>query len=124
MLRAIGLSLSTVPVTTIFSWALPGDCARNSDVAGGSGWFDWVKFLRPDAVKVVFTLLLPAAVALLVTQRTESVLDFYWYLLTPMIPYYDGTRITQVFNTYVLLWIPFYLAACSAVLVIKRMRSG
>ena len=73
----------------------------------------WVSFLMTDAVKVVVTLLLPVAVALLVTRRPESVLDFYWYLLTPMMPYYDGTKITRVFNRYILLWIPFYLAACT-----------
>jgi hypothetical protein len=83
----------------------------------------WIKFLRPDAVKVVVTLLLPAAVALLVTWRPESVLDFYWYLLTPMMPYYDGTKITRIFNMYVLLWIPFYLAACMAVFLFSVARS-
>jgi hypothetical protein len=123
VLLAIGFSLSAVLAATVFSRALPGDGAEKSGVAGGSGSFDWVKFLRPDAVKVVLTLLLPAAIALLVTRRPESVLDFYGYLLTPMMPYYDGTKITRVFNTYVLLWIPFYLAACAAVTVIGRMRS-
>jgi len=80
----------------------------------------WVKFLVPEASKVVVTLLLPAVVALLVTRRPESVLDFYWYLLTPMIPYYDGTKITHVFNGYVLLWAPFYLAACLIVPLFRR----
>ncbi len=80
----------------------------------------WVKFLRPDAVKVVVTLLIPTVVSLLVTQRPESVLDFYWYLLTPMMPFYDGTRITYVFNGYVLLWVPFYMAACLIVLLFRR----
>jgi len=80
----------------------------------------WVSFLMPDAVKVVVTLLLPMAVALLVTRRPESVLDFYWYLLTPMMPYYDGTKITRIFNGYVLLWIPFYLAACVTAWILRR----
>jgi hypothetical protein len=123
VLQAIGFSLPTVLAATVFSRALPGERAENSGAAESSGSFDWVKFLMPDAVKVFFTLLLPAAIALLVTRRTESVLDFYWYLLTPMVPYYDGTKITRVFNTYVLLWIPFYLAACAAVTAIRWMRS-
>lgn len=80
----------------------------------------WVKFLMPDAVKVVVTLFLPAVVALLVTQRLESVLDFYWYLLTPMMPYYDGTKITRIFNWYVMLWVPFYLAACTFAYLVRR----
>jgi hypothetical protein len=123
VLQTFGFSLSVVLAATIFSQALPGDRAEKSGAAMGSGSFDWVKFLRPDAVKVVLTLLLPAAIALLVTLRPESVLDFYWYLLTPMVPYYDGTKITHVFNMYVLLWIPFYLAVCAAVTVIRWMRS-
>lgn len=84
----------------------------------------WVVFFKPDAVKLVVTLLLPVAVALLVTQRPESVLDFYWYLLTPMMPYYDGTKITQVFNGYVLLWVPFYLAACTFSYLVRRKGGG
>ncbi len=80
----------------------------------------WVSFLMPDAVKIVVSLLLPAVVALLVTRRTESVLDFYWYLLTPMIPYYNGDKITRIFNQYILLWIPFYLAACFIAFLLGR----
>jgi len=91
-------------------------------MTGDSGSFDWVKFLRPDAVKVVVTLFLPAVVALLVTWRPESVLDFFWYLLTPMMPYYDGTKITRIFNWYVLLWVPFYLAACTFAYLVRRRK--
>lgn len=29
-----------------------------------------------------------------------------------MIPYYDETKITRVFNQYVLFLIPFYFAVC------------
>lgn len=123
VLLAIGFNLPAVLAATVFSCALPGDRVENSDAVGSSRSFDWVKFFRPDAAKVVLTLLLPAVIALLVTLRTVSILDFYWYLLTPMVPYYDGTRITMVFNTYVLLWIPFYLAACVAVTIIGRIRS-
>jgi len=120
VLLAIGFSFSAVLVTAVFSRAWPGDHAEEGGVAGGSGSFDWVKFLRPDAVKVVVTLLLPAVVALLVTRSPDNILDFYWYLLTPMMPYYDGTRITRIFNRYVLLWIPFYLAACAMALLLRR----
>jgi len=120
VLLAIGFSFSAVLVTAVFSRAWPGDHAEKGDVAGGPGSFDWVKFLRPDAVKVVITIILPAVVALLVTRSPDSVLDFYWYLLTPMMPYYDGTRITRVFNRYILLWIPFYLAACAMALLLRR----
>ncbi len=80
----------------------------------------WVSFLMPDAVKVVVTIFLPAVVALLVTRRPESVLDFYGYLLTPMMPYYDGTKITRIFNRYVLLWVPFYLVACTFAYLVRR----
>ncbi|MCW4036585.1 MAG: hypothetical protein NWE75_05265, partial [Candidatus Bathyarchaeota archaeon] len=120
VLLAIGFSFSAVLVTAVFSRAWPRDHAEEGGVAEGSGSFDWVKFLRPDAVKVVITIILPAVVALLVTRSPDSVLDFYWYLLTPMMPYYDGTRITRIFNRYILLWIPFYLAACAMALLLRR----
>ncbi len=120
VLLAIGFSFSAILIATVFSRAWPGDHAEKGGVAGGLGSFDWVKFLKPDAVKVVVTLLLPTVVALIVTRNPDSVLDFYWYLLTPMMPYYDGTRIIRVFNRYVLLWIPFYLAACVTVMLLRR----
>jgi len=122
VLLAIGFSFSAVLATMVFSRALPGDHAEKSGMTGDSGSFDWVKFLRPDAVKVVVTLFLPAVVALLVTWRPESVLDFFWYLLTPMMPYYDGTKITRIFNWYVLLWVPFYLAACTFAYLVRRRK--
>ncbi len=81
---------------------------------------NWKGLLRPSLPKIVVTLLLPAVVALLVTRSQDSVLDFYWYLLTPIMPFYDGTRITYVFNGYILLWVPFYLAACLIVLLFRR----
>ncbi len=120
VLLAIGFSFSAILIATVFSRAWPRDHAEKGGVAGGLGSFDWVKFLKPDAVKVVVTLLLPTVVALIVTRNPDSVLDFYWYLLTPMMPYYDGTRIIRVFNRYVLLWIPFYLAACVTVMLLRR----
>lgn len=122
VLLAIGFSFSVVLVTMFFWRARLGDHVERGGVARDSGLFDWVGFLRPDGVKVVVTLLLPAVVALLVTRSPDSVLDFYGYLLTPMMPYYDGTRITRVFNRYVLLWIPFYLAACVIAWILRRRK--
>jgi hypothetical protein len=122
VLLAIGFSFSVVLVTMFFWRAGLGDHVERGGVARDSGLFDWVGFLRPDGVKVVVTLLLPAVIALLVTRSPDSVLDFYGYLLTPMMPYYDGTRITRVFNRYVLLWIPFYLAACVIAWILRRRK--
>jgi len=84
---------------------------------------NWKELLRPSPLKVVLTLVIPAVVSLLVTRRTESVLDFYWYLLTPIVTHFDGVRMTKVFNAYVLLWLPFYLAACAISQVITGMVS-
>jgi hypothetical protein len=82
---------------------------------------NWKELLRPSLLKVVLTLVIPAVVSLLVTRRTESILDFYWYLLTPIVNHFDGANFTKVFNAYVLLWLPFYLAACAVSEGIARM---
>jgi hypothetical protein len=76
---------------------------------------DLVELLKPDVRKVVLALLLPVAIYTLVTFRPGGVLDFYWYLLTPRMGYWDGTSMTYVFNRYVLLWIPIYLLSCGIV---------
>lgn len=121
-LLAIGLSFSAVLVAAVFWQARYKNDTEPSDISEGSGSFDLVGFFRPNVVKVIVTLLLPAVVALLVTRKLDNVLDFYGYLLTLMMPYYDGTRITRIFNRYVLLWIPFYLAACALVYVTHMFR--
>lgn len=56
---------------------------------------------------------MPAIVALLVTGRTESVPDFYDYLLKPMMGVWTGAEVAFVFNRFVLLWVPFYLTGCT-----------
>lgn len=75
--------------------------------------FDWSSFLKPNLPKLVTALIIPTIVALIVTGRPESVLDFYDYLLKPRIGVWTGTEINFVFNRYLLLWIPIYLAACT-----------
>lgn len=79
-------------------------------------------FLKPGIIKIVLTLVIPAGVSLLVTRRVENVIDFYGYLLAPIMPYYDGKNIIYIFNNYLLLWAPFYLAACVMVLSIRQIR--
>ena len=69
------------------------------------------EFLRPTALKLIVTLLIPIPVYVLMTFSIENVLDFYGYLLTPTIKYYADIMY-QEFNPFILLWIPFYLAAC------------
>jgi hypothetical protein len=112
-LSGLGLATPVALLALAFSRAWPGADAGQNGTSGGPSQFRWAGFLRPNALKVVVTLLLPALVDLLVTRSLESVLDFYGYLMTPTMPYYDGTTVTRVFNQYVLLWIPFYLAACT-----------
>jgi hypothetical protein len=107
----------------VFTRSWSGGDVGGSGPSGGPSQFQWAGFLRPNALKVVVALLLPALVALLVTRSPDGVLDFYWYLLTPMMPYYDGTTITRVFNRYVLLWVPFYLAACTLAYIASMVRS-
>ena len=85
--------------------------------------FDWWSFLRPSALKLVITILLPAVFAAVATRRTDSVMDFYGYLLTPRLALWTGTGIVYVFNRWLLLWIPFYLFACTVSLVISRVRT-
>ncbi|MCW4049880.1 MAG: hypothetical protein NWE89_09110 [Candidatus Bathyarchaeota archaeon] len=46
---------------------------------------DLKEFLRPTPLKLIVTVLLPAVIAYIVTLQTESILNFYWYLLTPII---------------------------------------
>ena len=75
--------------------------------------FDWLSFLKPNLPKLVTALIIPTIVALIVTGRPESVLDFYDYLLKPTMGVWTGTEINFVFNRFLLLWIPFYLAACT-----------
>jgi hypothetical protein len=83
--------------------------------------FDWWSFLKPSALKLVITILLPAVFAV-ATRRTDSVMDFYGYLLTPRLVLWTDSGIVYVFNLWLLLWIPFYLFACTVSLVISRVR--
>jgi hypothetical protein len=69
------------------------------------------EFLRPTALKLIITLLMPVPVYILMTFSIANVLDFYWYLFTPTIKFYADIMY-QEFNPFILLWIPFYLAAC------------
>jgi len=78
------------------------------------GDVDWKGFLQPSVLKIGITLILPAVVAAFITRRLESVIDFYGYLLSPRMAIWNGNEIVYTFNSYTLLWIPFYLAACFA----------
>jgi len=69
------------------------------------------EFLRPSAIKLIVTLLIPIPVYILLTFSVEGILDFYWYLFTPTIKTYADVMY-QEFNPFILLWIPFYIAAC------------
>lgn len=89
---------------------------------GEGSRFEWKELLKPDLMKIVVSLLMPVPIALLATRRLENVVDFYWYLLTPMMPYWDGGGVTYIFNRYVILWIPIYLAACVVALFARRRR--
>ena len=122
-LFGLGLALPVFMLALVFTRSWSGGDVGGGGASGGSSQFRWAGFLRPNALKVVVALLLPALVALLVTRSPDGVLDFYWYLLTPMMPYYDGTTITRVFNRYVLLWVPFYLAACTLAYIVSVVRS-
>ena len=85
--------------------------------------FDWKSFLRPSTLKLVIIILLPAVLAAVVTRRTDTIMDFYGYLLTPRLALWTGEGIVYVFNLWLLLWIPFYLFACTVSLVISRVRT-
>jgi len=90
------------------------------DSSGGSS-FDWWGFLKPDVPKIALITIIPAIVALVTTRSPESVLDFYWYLLTPRMGRWTGTEMIYVFNRFVLLWVPFYLGACGLVHVAREI---
>ena len=95
----------------------------NRDEGGGPPrTFSWPSFLKHDILKLALVLIIPAIVALLVTGRADTILDFYGYLLNPRMGVWTGTEINFVFNRFILLWIPFYLAACA--LVHLRTRNG
>ena len=69
------------------------------------------EFLIPSVIKLIVTLFIPIPVYILMTFSIEGILDFYWYLFTPTIKYYADVMYRE-FNPFILLWIPFYLAAC------------
>ena len=89
---------------------------RHSNVKTPVG-FQWRNFIKPSVLKLVITLLLPVVLAAVLTRRTDTILDFYGYLLTPRLALWTGEGIVYVFNSFVLLWIPFYLAACALVYI-------
>lgn len=93
------------------------DWHGNGDPSVG---FDWRGFFKPSVLKLVIALILPPVVAAVVTRRAESVFDFYGYLLTPRLALWTGEGIVYVFNRWLLLWIPFYLAACALVYIAGR----
>lgn len=96
--------------------------ANPGEGEGPSHTFNWQSFLKPDILKLALVLFIPAIVALLVTGRADTIFDFYGYLLNPRMGVWTGTEIVFVFNRFILLWIPFYLAACA--LVHLRTRNG
>ena len=57
--------------------------ANGGEGGGPSRPFNWLSFLKPDVLKLVLVLVIPASVALLVTGRADTVLDFFGYLLEP-----------------------------------------
>ena len=73
---------------------------------------DTKEFLKPTLAKMLITLLIPIPVDIMVTSSTANILDFYWYLFTPIITAYIDEKTYNQFNQYILLWIPFYLTAC------------
>jgi len=96
--------------------------ANPGEGGGPSRPFSWPSFLKPDILKLALVLIIPAIVALLVTGRADTILDFYGYLLNPRTGVWTGTEINFVFNRFILLWIPFYIAACALVHLLKVKR--
>ena len=79
------------------------------------------EFLKPSIVKLLVTLVMPVPVAYLATFNVDSVLDFYWYLLTPTVKVWADVMYTE-FNFWVLAWVPMYLASCLLVYLVERRR--
>jgi len=69
------------------------------------------EFLKPSILKIIITLLIPVPIHFIFTGSIFTVLDFYWYLFTPTIKVYADVKYRE-FNQFILLWVPFYLAAC------------
>ena len=82
-----------------------------------------VEFLKLSLTKIGVSLVIPVVVGLLVTQRIENTIDFYGYLLSPIMPFYNGNSVTYIFNKYFLFWIPFYLIACAMVILVNKIRT-
>ena len=70
------------------------------------------EFLKPTLAKLLITILIPIPVDIIITHSTAYILDFYWYLLTPIITTYTIEKTYYKFNQFILLWIPFYISAC------------
>jgi hypothetical protein len=81
---------------------------------------DIKEFLKPTIPKILITLVVPVLVYFAVTFSIENVLDFYWYLFTPWIWVYADVFYRE-FNPFILLLIPFYLAAC---MIVAGYRKG
>jgi len=79
------------------------------------------EFLKPSIVKLLVTLVMPVPVAYLATFNVDSVLDFYWYLLTPTVKVWADVMYTE-FNFWVLAWVPMYLVSCLLVYLVERRR--
>jgi len=80
------------------------------------------EFLKPTLLKMLITLLIPIPVDIIMTFSFNYILDFYWYLLTPIIGVYTDAMYRE-FNPFILLWIPFYLLACLIEAGYKHARS-
>jgi hypothetical protein len=82
----------------------------------------YLYILKPNVLKLALVHVIPAMGAILVTGNADTLLDFYGYLLKPWMGVWTGTEIVNVFNRYLLLWIPFYLAACALVYLMRVKR--
>ena len=81
------------------------------------------QIIKPSPLKVVLTLIAPFLVGLILTLSLDGAIGVYQLMLSPgYTTYADKAYFT--FNSYLLLWAPFYVVSCVVAQFIKGRRKG
>ncbi|MCX6659545.1 MAG: hypothetical protein NTX81_04100 [Candidatus Bathyarchaeota archaeon] len=79
--------------------------------------------LKPNLTKILLMLLLPFIIGYILTLSLDQAIGLYCWMLTPTFEI-QADPAQQIFNQFVLLWIPFYIISCIIISGISRIRSS
>ena len=80
------------------------------------------QILKPSPLKVVLALIVPFLAGLILTLSLDGAFGFYQLMLSPgYTTYADEAYFT--FNSYLLLWVPFYILSCVVARRVKMKKS-